>query len=115
MPPDAAKLAAYAVPTVPFGADAVVTIRGAGAMVRLKDFDAPAAAPSLAAPAASFTVAFTVNLAADVGAQETVPARLPQRDGEAADGQRILCAHVDRSEEHTSELQSLRHLVCRLL
>src|ERR1035441_2949 len=23
--------------------------------------------------------------------------------------------HVDRSEEHTSELQSLRHLVCRLL
>src|ERR1035441_7684414 len=24
-------------------------------------------------------------------------------------------AHQDRSEEHTSELQSLRHLVCRLL
>src|SRR5262245_17776341 len=24
-------------------------------------------------------------------------------------------AHADRSEEHTSELQSLRHLVCRLL
>src|SRR5262245_63584642 len=24
-------------------------------------------------------------------------------------------AHVPRSEEHTSELQSLRHLVCRLL
>src|SRR5262245_65348754 len=23
--------------------------------------------------------------------------------------------HLDRSEEHTSELQSLRHLVCRLL
>src|ERR1035438_1358525 len=23
--------------------------------------------------------------------------------------------HADRSEEHTSELQSLRHLVCRLL
>src|ERR1035441_259939 len=23
--------------------------------------------------------------------------------------------HTDRSEEHTSELQSLRHLVCRLL
>src|SRR5262245_64357509 len=27
-------------------------------------------------------------------------------------GQKLL---VDRSEEHTSELQSLRHLVCRLL
>src|SRR5258705_9562789 len=25
------------------------------------------------------------------------------------------CAFDDRSEEHTSELQSLRHLVCRLL
>src|SRR5437899_9978591 len=26
------------------------------------------------------------------------------------------CSHLqDRSEEHTSELQSLRHLVCRLL
>src|SRR5262245_64498728 len=28
--------------------------------------------------------------------------------------QRVLC-NVIRSEEHTSELQSLRHLVCRLL
>src|SRR5437899_8187066 len=27
----------------------------------------------------------------------------------------ILSEHVTRSEEHTSELQSLRHLVCRLL
>src|SRR5437899_8082263 len=26
-----------------------------------------------------------------------------------------FCAHTWRSEEHTSELQSLRHLVCRLL
>src|ERR1035441_4433540 len=26
-----------------------------------------------------------------------------------------LSAQIDRSEEHTSELQSLRHLVCRLL
>src|SRR5437899_11697759 len=28
---------------------------------------------------------------------------------------RRLCALYPRSEEHTSELQSLRHLVCRLL
>src|SRR5438045_5432120 len=27
----------------------------------------------------------------------------------------IGVAHIERSEEHTSELQSLRHLVCRLL
>src|SRR5437899_4446776 len=27
----------------------------------------------------------------------------------------LLEAHKHRSEEHTSELQSLRHLVCRLL
>src|SRR5438045_7398838 len=31
------------------------------------------------------------------------------------DGDRRLAARVGRSEEHTSELQSLRHLVCRLL
>src|SRR2546423_11012970 len=28
---------------------------------------------------------------------------------------RLLGAHVERSEEHTSELQSLAYLVCRLL
>src|SRR5205814_9393241 len=28
---------------------------------------------------------------------------------------KILERHLTRSEEHTSELQSLRHLVCRLL
>src|SRR5258705_10088104 len=33
----------------------------------------------------------------------------PQRRGA------LLRLHADRSEEHTSELQSLRHLVCRLL
>src|ERR1035438_4200460 len=30
-------------------------------------------------------------------------------------GQALSPANVHRSEEHTSELQSLRHLVCRLL
>src|SRR5947199_7216430 len=29
--------------------------------------------------------------------------------------ERAVSLHVYRSEEHTSELQSLRHLVCRLL
>src|SRR5205814_9106302 len=28
---------------------------------------------------------------------------------------KVLCLAAKRSEEHTSELQSLRHLVCRLL
>src|SRR5205823_12761754 len=32
-----------------------------------------------------------------------------------ADQLRVGCRHVDRSEEHTSELQSLAYLVCRLL
>src|SRR5262245_20214604 len=31
------------------------------------------------------------------------------------DGAILIVAKDDRSEEHTSELQSLRHLVCRLL
>src|SRR5437899_5942411 len=33
----------------------------------------------------------------------------------AVDYQNGIFAGADRSEEHTSELQSLRHLVCRLL
>src|SRR5436853_5768419 len=39
------------------------------------------------------------------------------RRAPAAASQRRPCgqARVSRSEEHTSELQSLRHLVCRLL
>src|SRR5436853_5918519 len=40
------------------------------------------------------------------------------RDGERRDhalGDRPGIARERRSEEHTSELQSLRHLVCRLL
>src|ERR1035441_3940499 len=43
-----------------------------------------------------------------------------QKDSEfplifAADFEHGLGMRLDRSEEHTSELQSLRHLVCRLL
>src|SRR5437899_8881541 len=47
--------------------------------------------------------------------------RRRRRSGAAWPGRRTsdACAgrppHASRSEEHTSELQSLRHLVCRLL
>src|SRR5258705_1133559 len=42
--------------------------------------------------------------------------RLPRRPAGAHRGHRDhRDQHVHRSEEHTSELQSLRHLVCRLL
>src|SRR3712207_8035519 len=37
----------------------------------------------------------------------------PEPDGGAADRQRA--GHLQRSEEHTSELQSRQYLVCRLL
>src|SRR5262245_21148305 len=50
------------------------------------------------------------------------PGSLDRRDllgGSSSDGRRpgaeLACGLVGRSEEHTSELQSLRHLVCRLL
>src|SRR5436853_3565122 len=33
----------------------------------------------------------------------------------AAEAGTVIRADIGRSEEHTSELQSLRHLVCRLL
>src|ERR1035441_5971919 len=38
-----------------------------------------------------------------------------QLDGASHLGIETGCSNVHRSEEHTSELQSLRHLVCRLL
>src|SRR5262245_65275028 len=41
--------------------------------------------------------------------------RLPRRAGPAADDRPRQTWRFARSEEHTSELQSLRHLVCRLL
>src|SRR3712207_8704674 len=51
--------------------------------------------------------------AADVGEDvEDVPLRLLLVVGALAVGER---RHDDRSEEHTSELQSRQYLVCRLL
>src|SRR5437870_10414565 len=38
-----------------------------------------------------------------------------QRGPQLANGYHNLVAHAQRSEEHTSELQSRGHLVCRLL
>src|SRR5262245_63362895 len=40
---------------------------------------------------------------------------LDSQDQQAAVKRVLKALNVDRSEEHTSELQSLRHLVCRLL
>src|SRR5258705_6906674 len=42
-------------------------------------------------------------------------ARRVHRTHHRASGRAEDRTHDDRSEEHTSELQSLRHLVCRLL
>src|SRR5215212_1433837 len=62
---------------------------------------------------------------ARVGREDLTPADLEQFAGaawwngkldEAIDlRERAHAAYLARSEEHTSELQSLRHLVCRLL
>src|SRR5205814_8217448 len=53
------------------------------------------------------------------GGQEEAEARLPPEEQEPGDGSRASASswppvRCSRSEEHTSELQSLRHLVCRL-
>src|SRR5206468_7760809 len=42
--------------------------------------------------------------------EERTYGRLP-----LAEGERVICRRNDRSEEHTSELQSRSDLVCRLL
>src|SRR5437016_10631895 len=46
-------------------------------------------------------------------ARATRPCGQRTRRPPASGGRRVLCPH--RSEEHTSELQSLTNLVCRLL
>src|SRR5258705_3508502 len=38
-----------------------------------------------------------------------------RKNGKVENEKEKKCIHATRSEEHTSELQSLRHLVCRLL
>src|SRR5256884_6084470 len=43
------------------------------------------------------------------------PRRLPREQQEACDQKPRCTHHHERSEEHTSELQSRLHLVCRLL
>src|SRR5262245_65006710 len=50
-------------------------------------------------------------------ARRTAAPGQPRRRGRAAGVTRVNAGRRDRlrSEEHTSELQSLRHLVCRLL
>src|ERR1035441_2082025 len=57
--------------------------------------------------------ALAVALLESAPALTLVPAVVPELDTEALDGP--ANTPVERSEEHTSELQSLRHLVCRLL
>src|SRR5438045_8352250 len=58
----------------------------------------------------------------DAKQQDAILARSPaetkmRRQHPALDHRHVRdeIAGIDRSEEHTSELQSLRHLVCRLL
>src|SRR5205814_8800947 len=75
------------------------------------------------------TVAVAANTAVTGGGAATISAASPLvvagnvivggaiilTAGESAENDRAPHNDVSRSEEHTSELQSLRHLVCRLL
>src|SRR5205814_9027128 len=58
-----------------------------------------------------------INLAADKTRVFSEAARLLKRGGRLAIADIVteMASRPPRSEEHTSELQSLRHLVCRLL
>src|SRR5262249_60427324 len=57
------------------------------------------------------------RLAGAVRAQDAVPLALRALEGDPVDGgdPAVALGHLHRSEEHTSELQSLTNLVCRLL
>src|SRR5205814_8589261 len=50
-----------------------------------------------------------VMITHDTGLADQLPRQIRVLDGE------VISDRTKRSEEHTSELQSLRHLVCRLL
>src|SRR5262245_64781878 len=69
--------------------------------------------PSVSPEEILHTIAFELQLAVDRGATrvEVMQALHDFLLERYAGGKRV----VVRSEEHTSELQSLRHLVCRLL
>src|SRR5207244_12704651 len=49
------------------------------------------------------------------GADGQVRGRRRSRDEQKPERPRVVCCRQGRSEEHTSELQSPDHLVCRLL
>src|SRR5205814_5789027 len=87
------------------GTSALTPISGASAAARITPVPKPPRPPITAAPRPS------APTAARVGASSSnLAARYRARPAVAVD------RHVrERSEEHTSELQSLRHLVCRLL
>src|SRR5205814_7964752 len=60
----------------------------------------------------------TLPRRASIDHMDTLQRRRARADGSAAGRARVLAlllGGLARSEEHTSELQSLRHLVCRLL
>src|SRR5437899_7501126 len=72
-------------------------------------------------PPSSTLFPYTTLFRSAVACQHHAADPRPAVHGVRRTGQTLSCAHTRvgrverRSEEHTSELQSLRHLVCRLL
>src|SRR5205814_9478815 len=56
-----------------------------------------------------------IPLLAPLPPQHPSPVRISPTFRPACESKREMTCSLPRSEEHTSELQSLRHLVCRLL
>src|SRR5262245_12847257 len=101
-------------------------------MVTLQGNSLPTVALSQPANGATFTAPATVNLAATASDSDGSVTKVEFFNGQTKLGEDTtapyafawtgvgagsysLTARATRSEEHTSELQSLRHLVCRLL
>src|ERR1039458_10677085 len=76
-------------------------------------YDAKTPLP-ISPPLANEDTSSSSNRRAPGQANSSLPSRLETSRSTASRGLKALACRY-RSEEHTSELQSLRHLVCRLL
>src|SRR5262245_62827703 len=97
----------------------IVGLRNSGAVSRTKSFQNWPGASSTSGGGFSLISASSNPCASSVPAKDSSTTKVTStprsRSTRPIPTQLLVGPNAPRSEEHTSELQSLRHLVCRLL